>query len=307
MFAPYLMNAWIAGTMVAVVAGVVGFFVVLRGSTFLAHAIPHGAFAGAAGAVLIGVDPLVGLGVFATAGALAVTFLARRARTDVVTALALVMMLGLGALFLSMSTEYSSEVFALLFGQILGVSSAEIVPMALMGAACLVALGIFFRPLTFGSVLPDQAAVRGAGTRAMPILFALVVALATTMSVPIVGALLMFSLLVGPSAAARFVTRRPASAIALSVCLAVATVWASIALSYLTDWPIGFVVSAISALLYAAARAVACAARSRRPAAPQPQPEPESHGSALPPVSAAESSAQVTLRGSVVLAEGSDQ
>lgn len=254
MFEPFMTNTWIAGSLVAVIAGVVGFFIVLRGASFLAHAIPHGAFAGAAGAVLIGADPLLGLGLFATAGAITVSFLGRRARTDVVTALALVMMLGLGALFLSMSTEYSSEVFSLLFGQVLGVSSLEIVPMAILGLLCLIAVAVFYRPILYSSVLPDMAAARGINVQAMTVIFSLIVALATTTSVPIVGALLMFSLLVGPSAAARSFTSRPLTAIILAVCLALATVWASIAVAYLSDLPVGFFVTAGSAILYAAGR-----------------------------------------------------
>lgn len=254
MFASFMINTWIAGTMVAVIAGAVGFFVVLRGASFLAHAIPHGAFAGAAGAVLIGVDTLVGLGVFAVGGALTVSVLGRRARTDVVTALTLVMMLGLGALFLSLSSEYSSEVFALLFGQVLGVSALEIWPMAILGGACLVAVAVFYRPMMISSVLPEMASARGISVPGISIVFSLIVALATTMSVPIVGALLMFSLLVGPPAAARSFTGKPLAAIALSVCMALATVWASIAAAYLTDWPVGFFVTAGSAVLYGAGR-----------------------------------------------------
>ena len=121
-FSGFMINAWIVASIVAVVAGVVGFFVVLRGSAFVAHAIPNGAFAGAAGAVLVGVDAIVGLGVFSLLGALAIGLLARRGRHDAVTALALVTMLGLGALFLSLSSEYEPAVYSLLFGEVLGIS-----------------------------------------------------------------------------------------------------------------------------------------------------------------------------------------
>lgn len=258
-----MINAWAAGTIVALIAGAVGFFVVLRGNSFLAHAVPHGAFAGAAGAVLIGVDPLIGLGVFAAAGALTISALGRRARSDVITALALSMMLGLGAFFLSRSSEYSAEVFALLFGQILGVASIEIVPMLVLGALCVLAIVVLYRPLLLASVLPDMAASQGVSTQWLSVCFGLILACATTMSVPIVGALLMFALLVGPPAAARLITRRPATAIALSIVLAVVTVWASIALAYATDWPVGFFVTAVSALLYLLGRLTAWRMRTR--------------------------------------------
>ena len=133
MFSGFMANAWEVGTIVAIVAGVVGFFVVLRGSAFPAHAIPNGAFAGAAGANLIGINPLIGLGVFSLLAALGIGSLSRRGRADVVTALALVMMLALGAAFLSQSTEYEPQIFSLLFGEILGVSSSKILPVAVLG------------------------------------------------------------------------------------------------------------------------------------------------------------------------------
>ncbi len=254
MFSDFLINTWITASVVAVVAGLVGFFVVLRGSSFLAHALPHGAFAGAAGATLLGIDPIVGMGVFAVAGALTVSTLGRRGRNDVVIALSLVVMLAFGALFLSLGNQYSAEVFALLFGQILGVSSAEVVPIVLLGVLCIAAVVVAYRPLLLASVLPDQAAARGISTFAISVFFALVVALATTLSVPIVGALLMFSLLVGPPAAARLITADPSRAIPLSIGFALVTVWVSIAAAYQTSLPVGFFVTAISAALYGLGR-----------------------------------------------------
>src|ERR1700722_8220467 len=118
MFASFMSNAWIVATIVAAIAGVVGFFVVLRGSAFVAHALPSGAFAGAAGASLIGVNTLLGLGVFSLFGALGIGWLGRRGRHDVATALGLVVMLGLGSLFLSLSVEFAAGTYSLLFGQV---------------------------------------------------------------------------------------------------------------------------------------------------------------------------------------------
>jgi zinc/manganese transport system permease protein len=253
-FSSFLINTWISASIVAVVAGLVGFFVVLRGSSFLAHALPHGAFAGAAGATLLGMDPLLGMGVFAVGGALAVSTLGRRGRNDVVIALALVVMLAAGALFLSLGNQYSAEVFALLFGQILGVSSAELLPIILLGAVCILAIIVAYRPLLLSSVLPDQASARGISTAGISVFFAVVVALATTMSVPVVGALLMFSLLVGPPAAARLFTPDPLRAIPLSIGLALVVVWVAIAAAYTTSLPVGFFVTLGSAVLYGLGR-----------------------------------------------------
>jgi zinc/manganese transport system permease protein len=265
-FSDFLINTWISASVVALVAGLVGFFVVLRGSSFLAHALPHGAFAGAAGATLLGLNPILGMGVFAVGGALAVSTLGRRGRNDVVIAMALVVMLASGALFLSLGNQYSAEVFSLLFGQILGVSSAELLPILILGALCIAAIVVAYRPLLLASVLPDQAAARGISTFGMSIFFAVIVALATTMSVPVVGALLMFSLLVGPPAAARLFTADPLRAIPLSMGFALVVVWVSIAAAYQSSLPVGFFVTLGSAVLYGAGRGW-FAISARRPAA----------------------------------------
>src|ERR1700676_2198958 len=157
MFSGFMMNAWEVGTMVAVVGGVVGFFVVLRGSAFPAHAIPNGAFAGAAGANLIAVNPLLGLGVFSFGAALGIGALSRRGRSDAVTALALVMMLALGAAFLSRTTQYEPQIYSLLFGEVLGVSSTQLLPVAVLGALCIAAIAVLYRPLMLSSVVPEIA------------------------------------------------------------------------------------------------------------------------------------------------------
>ena len=252
MFSGLMMNTWIAATIVAVIAGVTGFFAVLRGQSFAAHAIPNGAFAGAAGAGLLGLNVIWGLAVFALAGALGIGALGaetrgRRARQDVVTALVLVLMLGTGALFLSLSTEYAEVTYSLLFGEVFGVSSAVLLPIAALGAVAIAAIAAIYRPLLLASALPEVADARGVSTRRMELCFLIVMALATSMTVPVVGALLMFALMIGPAAAARSFTRRPGPAIALATGIALVTVWAGIAASYRTNWPLGFFVGVIAA------------------------------------------------------------
>ncbi len=255
MFSGLMLNTWITASVVAVIAGIIGFFAVLRGSTFAAHAIPNGAFAGAAGASLLGINVIWGLAVFAVGGALGIGALGaegrgRKARNDVVTALALVTMLGLGALFVSISSQYAEETYSLLFGEVFGVSRAEVLPILGLGLVAAVAIGVAFRPLMLTSALPEVAEARGVSTRRVDLYFLIVMALATSMTVPVVGALLMFSLMIGPAAAARSVTARPGTALALSVVIALATVWLSIALSYQTNWPLGFFVGIIGAAFY---------------------------------------------------------
>lgn len=263
MFSGFMVNAWAVGTMVAAVAGVVGIFVVLRRDAFAAHAIPNGAFAGAAAANLLGVDPVAGLAVFAMLAAWGIGALGRRGRHDVAIALALVMMFALGALFLSRSTQYEAEVYSLLFGEILGVSSAAVLPVALMGLACLAVVAALYRPLLLSSVVPDVAESRGVRPHRMETGLLVVIALATAVAVPVVGALLVFSLMIGPPAAARSVTSRPWSALAVSVVLTVATLWIALAAAYVSNWPVGFYVGIVGAGWYGAGRAWAALRRAR--------------------------------------------
>jgi len=250
-------NTWLVATIVAVVAGCVGFFTVLRGSAFVAHSVPEGAFAGAAGASLLGLNTIVGLAVFAIGGALGIGWLGRRGRHDVVTALALVVMLGMGALFLSLSVEYAPEMFSLLFGEVLGVSSSQLLPTAVLGVVCVGAIVALYRPLMLSSVMAEVGEAQGVSSRRMEMCFLVVVALATTMAVPVVGALLMFSVMIGPAGAARTLTNNPLAAMGLSVTFALATVWGAIVASYLSNWPIGFFVGALGATFYVAARGIA--------------------------------------------------
>ena len=159
-----MVNTWIVATIVAVVGGAVGFFVVLRGSAFVAHAVPNGSFAGAAGASLIGINTIIGLGVFSLGGALGIGLLGRRGRHDVATALTLVFMLGLGALFLSFSIEYAPEIYSLLFGEVLGISTNQLAPTIALAVVCLAAIALLYRPLLLSSVLPDVGEARGIST-----------------------------------------------------------------------------------------------------------------------------------------------
>jgi zinc/manganese transport system permease protein len=233
--------------MVAVIAGVVGFFAVVRGQAFAAHAIPNGAFAGAAGAGLLGLNVIWGLLVFAIGGALSIGSFGRKARQDVVTALTLVLMLGLGALFVSFSTEYAAVTYSLLFGEVFGVSQDVLLPIAGLGIVAIALIAVVYRPLLLASAMPEVADARGVSTRRMELYYLLVMALATSMTVPVVGALLMFALMIGPPAAARSFVKRPGHAIALSIAIALVTVWIGIAASYHTNWPLGFYVGVIAA------------------------------------------------------------
>lgn len=264
MFEDFMVNTWIAATLVAVVAGIVGFFVVIRGASFAAHALPLSAFPGAPAANLVGVNPLIGLLVFSGLGVAGISQLARRGRRDLATALSLVMLLGLGALFLSRTTDYFQAVYALLFGEVLGVSNADLGPVAGLGAVAVALIVILFRPLLLSSVSPELGEASGVSARLMEILFLGVVALATAMALPVVGALLVFSLMVGPASVARALTDRPFGAMLLSAVISVVIVWGAITLSFISDWPVGFFVGGLSALAYGVGRSWAWAGRLHR-------------------------------------------
>jgi zinc/manganese transport system permease protein len=254
MFAGFMLNTWIVGTMVATVAGFVGFFVVARRSSFAAHALPFAAFPGAAAAALLGVSELLGLVAFAGLGVIGISQLSRNDRQEVATALCLVALLALGTLFLSMTREYSQGIYALLFGEVLGISAGQILPVALLSVIALGTTALCFRPLLLNSMSPELAAALGVSNRFWELQFLAILALSTAMVLPVVGALLVFSLMVGPASAARSLTDRPLAAALLSVCIAVATVWVAIALSYLSNWPVGFFVGALGVVSYLSGR-----------------------------------------------------
>ncbi|MCY0876152.1 MAG: metal ABC transporter permease [Firmicutes bacterium] len=253
----FMQNAWLSGTIIAIVCGVAGFFTMLRGSAFAAHALPKIGFAGAAGAVWLSVNPLWGLSVFAVGGALGIGWLGKGARRDVIIGLILAFGLGTGALFLSFNNEYAAGAIALLFGQIVGVSTGEVIDTAVLAALCLALLVVLYRPLLFASVAPDNAEARGVSLRSIDIWFLVVIGIATAVTVPIVGALLSFSLLVGPAAAASYLTHRPSHAMMLSVAIALLSLWIGVALAYDTGWPVGFFVATLVVIAYAVARITA--------------------------------------------------
>ena len=161
MFDDFMVNTWIAATLVAGVAGVIGFFVVIRGASFAAHALPLSAFPGAAAANLLGVDPLIGVLAFSGFGVAGISQLGRRGRRDVATALSLVMLLGLGALLLSRTTEYFQAVYALLFGEVLGVGAQDLGPLTALSAVSIALTVALFRPLLLSSISPELAETMG--------------------------------------------------------------------------------------------------------------------------------------------------
>lgn len=254
MFSSFMTNAWVIGTIVAIIAGVIGFFVTLQKAPFDAHAIPMSSFAGAAAATWLGINQLYGLTLFALLGITIITLLRKTTRHEVATALTLVALLGTGALCLSMTRAYAQAVFGLMFGDILGVSNEQILPVLILGGIAVVIVCLLYRPLLLMAVLPELSFARGVRTSVVSLGFLIALALATIVALPVVGALLVFSLMITPPASARLLTQRPLIALVLSIVIALVIIWCSIALSYITNWPIGFYVGALGAGIYILAR-----------------------------------------------------
>jgi zinc/manganese transport system permease protein len=247
----FMLNAFAASGIVAVVAGLVGFFLVLRGQAFAGHALSHVGFAGATGAVLAGIPPLWGLVGLTVAGGAAMGSLGeRREGRDVAIGVVLALSLALGLLFLHFFTAYASQATALLFGNVLGVDAETVWSLLALGVLCIVALAVIARPLLFASLQPELAEARGVPLRLVSILFLVIVAVATAACAQIVGVLLVFTLMVAPAAAAQRITARLWPAVALSVALALAAAWFGIALAWWTDWPSSFWITVLSAGAY---------------------------------------------------------
>jgi zinc/manganese transport system permease protein len=250
----FMRTAFAAAGIVAVLAGVVGYFLVLRGQTFAGHALAHVGFTGATGAVLIGVSPLWGMVLMTVAGGLGMGLMGERLQNrDVAIGVVLSMALGLGLLFLHFFTAYATQATALLFGNVLGVTTRTVFTLLGLALLSLAALAVIARPLLFATLQPELAEAKGVRPRLIGVLFLGVVALATAECGQIVGVLLVFTLMVCPAATAQRLTPRLGMGIALSSALALAQAWLGLALAFYTDWPTSFWITALSGATYAIA------------------------------------------------------
>jgi len=247
----FMQHAFEAGTLVAIVAGIVGYFVVLRRSSFAAHALSHIGFAGAAGAVLLGVSPVVGLLAFTTVGGTGMTVLGPRASNrDVQIGTVLAFMLGLGVLFISLYTGYATEAYSILFGEILGISATDVLVTAIAALVIMCAVAFVYRPLLFASLDEDVAEAKGLHMHMLGVVFMLLVALATSIAVQVVGVLLIFSLMVTPAAIAQRLAKRPWHAVVLSVIIALFATWIGLCMAFYEPYPVSFFITTIVFALY---------------------------------------------------------
>jgi zinc/manganese transport system permease protein len=250
----FMLRAFAASGIVAVIAGMVGVFLVMRGQTFAGHALSHVGFAGATAAGLAGLSPLGGMVAFTLAAGIGMGALGEKlSGRDVAVGIVLALSLGFGLLFLHYYTSFATQASALLFGNVLAVSADTLVTLAVLGAVALAALAAISRPLLFATLQPELAEARGVSQRKVGILFMAIVAITVSASVQIVGVLLVFTLMVGPAAAAERLTTRLGAGALIAAAIALAEAWLGIVIAYYTDWPVSFCITALSALAYFAA------------------------------------------------------
>jgi len=261
----FMRNAFLAGTVVSVVAGVVGYFVVLRRTAFAAHALSHIGFAGAAGAVAIGVNPLWGLLAFCLSSGAVIGGLGQRLRErDTIIGIVLAFSLGLGSLFITFYTGNSNEAISILFGEILGVSSSDVVLTTVIGVVTLGLVAVMYRPLLFSSVDEDVAQARRVPVRMLSVVFMMTVALAVAVSVQVVGVLLIFALIVTPAAVAERVSRSPGQALVVGLAVALLSTWIGLTMAFYSSWPVSFFITSLSFGAYVVVRVASWASARAR-------------------------------------------
>ncbi|MFJ2957712.1 metal ABC transporter permease [Streptomyces sp. NPDC087270] len=275
---PFMVNAFRAGAIVAVLAGVIGWYMVLRRQSFAGHTLSTVAFPGAAGATLLGVGAVYGYFTFCVGAALVIAAIPRAGGHEsghgsgggeeaAVTGTIQAFLLGAGFLFIALYKGFLGGVDALLFGSFLGITTTQVEVLAAVGAAVLLVLAVVGRPLLFASVDPAVATARGVPVRLLSTVFLVVLGAATAATSQITGALLVFALLVMPAATAQNLTARPVLGIAASVGIALAVTWTSLTVAYYSPYPIGFWVTTFAFAAYAASWGVRLL-RERRGRAP---------------------------------------
>ncbi len=253
---PFMLNAFRAGTVVAVLAALVGWFMVLRRQSFAGHTLALVGFPGAAGAVLIGVSATAGYFACCLAAALVFAALPARSGTGYSEESAVIgtvqsFALAAGMLFVALYKGFLNGTNALLFGSFLGITGGQVATLAVVAVVVLGALAVIGRPLLFASIDRDVARAHAVPTRALDTAFLVLLGAAAAGASQITGSLLVFALLVLPPATAQLITPRPAASLLLSVVLALLTIWAALFVAFYSPYPLGFWLSSIAFGLYA--------------------------------------------------------
>ncbi|MDH6196327.1 zinc/manganese transport system permease protein [Mycobacterium frederiksbergense] len=243
----FMRNALIGGTLVALAAGLIGYFVIVRNTAFAAHALAHIGLPGATGAALLGLPVGLGLGAFCVGGALVIGVMGSRAHDrEVATGTVLALATGFGLFFNSLATKNSSTLTNVLFGNLLAITQEQLLTFTALLVVLAAAVVFVYRPLLFASVNAQVAEAKGVPVRALSVLFMVLLGVAVTMAVQAVGTLLLFALVVTPAATAIMVTARPLAAMAISTVIGLVSVWAGLAVSAMFNMPPSFVIVTIA-------------------------------------------------------------
>ncbi|HLZ81249.1 MAG TPA: metal ABC transporter permease [Ktedonobacteraceae bacterium] len=253
----FVQNAFMAGTIVAIVTAVMGYFVVLRAQAFAGEALADIGFAGATGAAIFGISSLLGMFFLTLLAAVGMGALGERIRgRDVEIGMVLSFALGLGVLFLSIYAQFgtnAAEGVSVLFGSILSVTRSDVLITLVCGILTLLIVALLFRPLLFASVDPEVAQTRGVPVRALSIVFLILLGITTAEAVLVVGVLLVLALLIAPAATAMRLTRRPLATITLAVALGLIFTWGGLILAFVgtgRHLPVSFYITTLAATSY---------------------------------------------------------
>ncbi|OHV12815.1 metal ABC transporter permease [Kushneria phosphatilytica] len=248
----FMRHAFAAASCIAIAGSAIGYFVVLRRQAFAAHALSNVGFAGAAGASLLGIDPLLGLFVFVLASAVLMALAGENVgQRDISVGMILMVSLGLGILFVNLYSANADAAIGILFGSVLGISHEQLHMTFMTSLVVMGLLVIMFRPLRFASLNAPAARGRGLPVTALNLLFLLLLGATAAMAVPVIGSLLSFAIFIGPAAAAQAWTGRVASGLVLTMALALLETWGGIAASYYINWPASSCIAILSFAIYA--------------------------------------------------------
>ena len=254
---PFMTNAFIAGLCIALAAGVMGYFTIVRHSTFAAHALAHIGLPGATGAVLLGLPVSLGMGVFALGGALVIGALGKRvSEREIATGTVLAFATGLGLFFARLSSSASSQMQSILFGSSLTITTGQVIGFAVFDVLLVAVLAVIYRPLLFSSLDEQVAQAKGVPNGVMNVAFMAIMAGVITIAVPAVGTLLIFALVITPAATANILTGTPFRSMVVSGLLCLAAIWGGLVISAMFPAPPSFIIVTLSTLFWAIAKGI---------------------------------------------------
>lgn len=248
----FMRNAFAAGTIIAIVCGVIGVFVVARNMQFLTHTLSEIGFAGASFGMFVGLSPLDGMLLFTTISSVMVgrlsTSIAERREDTISTVSGL--FIGLGVLFLALSNASASYATNILFGSVVGISSSEVNQMIILSIVVLVVTFFIYHDLKFDSFDAIGAKAQKVPSGIITLIFLVMLALCVSVAAQIVGALLIFILLTLPAASAKYFVHSVSKMMGLAISFGVFGMWLGLYLGYVTNWPVSFFIAAIECTIY---------------------------------------------------------